>query len=226
MELIIDSSNIEAIRQLNELLTITGITTNPSIITKSGKDPSIVIQELTDILKPEQLLFIQVVKTDYEGILEEAKQIHALRKKNIYVKIPVTKDGLRAIKKCKELGIKTLATAIYTADQAFLAALNGAEYLAPYVNRMDNYGDGIENVKDLIEMLKVHHIPSKIVGASFKNTHQVHELIKAGIHAVTVSTDVLFQMIEHPGTSIAVEEFSNDWKNTYARESLFPTKSA
>ena len=90
MELIIDSSNIEAIRQLNELLTITGITTNPSIITKSGKDPSIVIQELTDILKPEQLLFIQVVKTDYEGILEEVKQIHALRKKNIYVKIQVT----------------------------------------------------------------------------------------------------------------------------------------
>ena len=91
MELIIDSSNIEAIRQLNELLTITGITTNPTIITKSGKDPKIIIQELMDILNPEQLLFIQVVKTDYEGILKEAKQIHALRKKNIYVKYRLPK---------------------------------------------------------------------------------------------------------------------------------------
>ena len=97
-----------------------------------------------------------------------------------------------------------MATAIYTADQAFLAAMNGAEYLAPYVNRMDNYGDGVGNVKDLIEMLRVNHMDSKVVAASFKNTHQVHELIKAGIQAVTVPCDVVFNMIDHPGTKIAL----------------------
>ena len=100
-----------------------------------------------------------------KGIMEEAKAISKLRKKNMYVKIPVTHEGLKAIKECKKLGIHTLATAIYTADQAFLAAMNGAEYLAPYVNRMDNYGDGVGNVKDLIEMLRVNHMDSKVVAA-------------------------------------------------------------
>lgn len=221
MELIIDSADIKQIKKLNEVLTISGVTTNPTIITKSGKDPEVVIRELTQVLNEDQSIFVQVVKTDYEGIMEEAKKIHAIRNKNMFVKIPVTHDGLKAIKTCKELGIKTLATAIYSADQAFLAAMNGADYLAPYVNRMENYGDGVGNVKDLIEMLRVHHMSTKIVAASFKNTHQVHELIKAGIHAVTVPIDVLWNMVDHPGTKIAVGEFCMNWQKAYARNSLF-----
>lgn len=221
MELILDSANIEQIKELNELLTVTGVTTNPTIITKSGKEPEAVIKELIDLLDEDQLLFIQAVRTDYEGIMEEAKAISKLRKKNMYVKIPVTHEGLKAIKECKKLGIHTLATAIYTADQAFLAAMNGAEYLAPYVNRMDNYGDGVGNVKDLIEMLRVNHMDSKVVAASFKNTHQVHELIKAGIQAVTVPCDVVFNMINHPGTKIAVGEFCMNWQKAYHRQDLF-----
>lgn len=221
MELILDSANIKQIRELNDLLTVTGVTTNPSIITKSGKEPRVVIDELISVLSEDQLLFIQVVKTDFEGIMEEAKVISSLRPKNTLVKIPVTHDGLKAIKECKKLGIRTLATAIYTADQAFLAAMNGAEYLAPYVNRMDNYGDGVGNVKDLIEMLKVNDMDAKIIAASFKNTHQVHELIKAGIQAVTIPCDVAFNMINHPGTKIAVGEFCMDWQHAYQRSSLF-----
>lgn len=221
MELILDSANIKQIRELNDLLTVTGVTTNPSIITKSGKEPRVVIDELISVLSEDQLLFIQVVKTDFEGIMEEAKVISSLRPKNTLVKIPVTYDGLKAIKECKKLGIRTLATAIYTADQAFLAAMNGAEYLAPYVNRMDNYGDGVGNVKDLIEMLKVNDMDAKIIAASFKNTHQVHELIKAGIQAVTIPCDVAFNMINHPGTKIAVGEFCMDWQHAYQRSSLF-----
>lgn len=221
MELILDSANIKQIRELNDLLTVTGVTTNPSIITKSGKEPRVVIDELISVLSEDQLLFIQVVKTDFEGIMEEAKVISSLRPKNTLVKIPVTHDGLKAIKECKKMGIRTLATAIYTADQAFLAAMNGAEYLAPYVNRMDNYGDGVGNVKDLIEMLKVNDMDAKIIAASFKNTHQVHELIKAGIQAVTIPCDVAFNMINHPGTKIAVGEFCMDWQHAYQRSSLF-----
>ena len=146
--------------------------------------------------------------------------ISSIRNKNKYVKIPVTHEGLRAIKECKKLGIHTLATAIYTADQAFLAAMNGAEYLAPYTNRMCNYGDGVQDVKDLIEMLRVNHMPAKVIAASFKNTYQVHELIKAGIQAVTVPCDVLYQMIDHPGTKIAVGEFSVNWQRAYNRNTL------
>ncbi|WP_373210247.1 transaldolase family protein [Holdemanella biformis] len=220
MELIIDSSNIEQIKDLNDLLTITGVTTNPTILTKSGREAMDVVKDLCEVLSEDQLLFIQTVQTSFEGIMEEAKMISSIRNKNMYVKIPVTHEGLRAIKECKKLGIHTLATAIYTADQAFLAAMNGAEYLAPYTNRMCNYGDGVQDVKDLIEMLRVNHMPAKVIAASFKNTYQVHELIKAGIQAVTVPCDVLYQMIDHPGTKIAVGEFSVNWQRAYNRNTF------
>ena len=220
MELIIDSSNIEQIKELNELLTITGVTTNPTILTKSGREAMDVVKDLCEVLSEDQLLFIQTVQTSFEGIMEEAKMISSIRNKNMYVKIPVTHEGLRAIKECKKLGIHTLATAIYTADQAFLAAMNGAEYLAPYTNRMCNYGDGVQDVKDLIEMLRVNHMPAKVIAASFKNTYQVHELVKAGIQAVTVPCDVLYQMIDHPGTKIAVGEFSVNWQRAYNRNTF------
>lgn len=220
MELIIDSSNIEQIKELNDLLTITGVTTNPTILTKSGGEAMDVVKDLCEVLSEDQLLFIQTVQTSFEGIMEEAKMISSIRNKNMYVKIPVTHEGLRAIKECKKLGIHTLATAIYTADQAFLAAMNGAEYLAPYTNRMCNYGDGVQDVKDLIEMLRVNHMPAKVIAASFKNTYQVHELIKAGIQAVTVPCDVLYQMIDHPGTKIAVGEFSVNWQRAYNRNTF------
>lgn len=220
MELIIDSSNIEQIKELNDLLTITGVTTNPTILTKSGREAMDVVKDLCEVLSEDQLLFIQTVQTSFEGIMEEAKMISSIRNKNMYVKIPVTHEGLRAIKECKKLGIHTLATAIYTADQAFLAAMNGAEYLAPYTNRMCNYGDGVQDVKDLIEMLRVNNMPAKVIAASFKNTYQVHELIKAGIQAVTVPCDVLYQMIDHPGTKIAVGEFSVNWQRAYNRNTF------
>lgn len=220
MELILDSSNIEQIKDLNELLHVSGVTTNPTIITKSGRSFEDVVNDLIAVLDEEQMLFIQAVSTDVAGIVEEAKYIASLRKKNMYVKIPVTHEGLKAIKECKKLGIGVLATAIYTADQAFLAAMNGADYLAPYVNRMDNYGDGVENVKDLITMLKVNNMNAKVVAASFKNTRQVHELIKAVIQAVTIPCDVAYNMIDHPGTAIAVDEFSENWKKAYGKTTL------
>lgn len=221
MELILDTADVQAIKELNELLTVTGVTTNPTIITKSGKDAEVAIQEIIDTISEDQLLFIQVVSTDFEGIMKEAKQISQLRPKNMYVKIPVTHEGLKAIKECKKLGIHTLATAIYSADEAFLAAMNGAEYLAPYVNRMCNYGDGVKETKDLIEMLKAHNLPAKVVAASFKNTSQAHELIKAGIQAETLPPDVVWGMVNHPGTKIAVGEFSVNWNKAYGRDTLF-----
>ncbi|MDO4466974.1 MAG: transaldolase family protein [Bacillota bacterium] len=220
MELVLDTSNIEAIKDLNSMLTVTGVTTNPTIVTKSGKEIEDLVKAFDEVLSEDQLLFVQAVSTDFEGIMEEARAISKFRPKNSYVKIPVTHDGLRAIKQAKKEGIGVLATAIYTANQAFLAAMNGADYLAPYVNRMDNYGDGVENVKDLIEMLRVNNMDSKVIAASFKNTRQVHELIKAGIQAVTVPEDVVYAMINHPGTQIAVDEFSANWEKAYHRTTL------
>lgn len=220
MELILDTADTKAIRYFNEYLTIDGVTTNPSIITKTNREFDDVIKEILSILNEDQALYIQVISTTYEGMIEEAKYINSLRENNIYVKIPVTETGLKAIKECKKLGIKVLATAIYGAEQGFLAALSGADCLAPYVNRMDNFGDGVQTVLDLIQMLKVNNMNTKIVAASFKNTQQVHKLICGGIHAVTLPTDVLTNMMQHPMSDAAVDTFTSDWKKTYNRKTL------
>ena len=220
MEFILDTADVDEIKKLNELLTLKGVTTNPTIITKSKKSFQKTVEDIIGVLDEEQLLFVQAIATTCDEIVEEAKYICSLREKNTYVKIPVTHEGLKAIKACKKIGLGVLATAIYTADQAFMAALNGADYLAPYVNRMENYGDGIQEVKDLIDMLKVNNLSSKVVAASFKNKKQVHDLIVAGIQAVTVPVDVAYSMINHPGTEIAVEEFTENWNNAYGRKTL------
>ena len=221
MEFILDTADLEAVKQLDELLTIEGVTTNPSIITKSGKTPEQVIKEFIEYLRPEQKFFVQVVSTDYEQMLEEARYICSLRPKNTYVKIPVTHNGYKAIKQLKSEGLGVLATAIYSADEAFLAAMNGADYLAPYVNRMCNYGDGIGQVLDLLQMLEPQGFENtKVIAASFKNVEQVHTLIAAGIQSVTVPPEVVFTMIDHPGTKIAVDEFSVAWREAYGRDTL------
>ncbi|MEG2801233.1 MAG: transaldolase family protein, partial [Longicatena sp.] len=186
MELILDTADTQAIKELNELLCIQGVTTNPTIITKSGKPFDEVVKEIIAILNENQKLFIQVVSTTCDEMVEEARYICSLRPKNMVVKIPVTNEGYKAIKKCKALGLEVLATAIYTSQQAFLAALSGADYLAPYVNRMDNYGDGVLDVIDLLAMLKNANMQTKVIAASFKNTQQVHSLLVAGIQAITL----------------------------------------
>ncbi|OUP06336.1 transaldolase family protein [Collinsella sp. An2] len=220
MEFILDTADLEAIKDLDRLLTVAGVTTNPSIISSTGMDPETVIGNLVDYLSPEQKLFVQTVQTSVDGILEEARWISQLRPKNMYVKIPVTHEGLEAIKQARNEGMHVLATAIYSPDTAFLAALNGADYLAPYVNRMCNYGDGVQQVIDLQRMLDAQHVPTKIVAASFKNADQVRRLIAAGIQAVTVPPAVAYTMIGHPGVQIAVDEFTAAWQKAYGRTTL------
>lgn len=221
MEFMLDTADTAAIRDLNELLELEGVTTNPSIITKSGRQPEEVLKEIISILSPEQKLFVQVTETDLDSIMKEARLINSLRPENIYVKIPVTKEGLKALRQCAKEGIKTLATAIYTADQGFLAARNGADYLAPYTNRMCNYGDGVAEVIRLLHMLKENDMEARVIAASFKNTNQVSTLIENGIQAVTVPPEVVYQMISHPATQIAVDEFCENWDRTYGRSGLF-----
>jgi TalC/MipB family fructose-6-phosphate aldolase len=220
MELFLDTADAQAVKELSETLTIAGVTTNPTIITRSGKTLERVIDEMCKTLAPNQKSFFQVIATDFDGILEETRRICALRE-NAYAKIPVTPVGLKAIKAAKTEGLNVLATAIYSADQAFLAAMNGADYLAPYVNRMCNYGDGVGQVADLVNMLATNGLPSKICAASFKNTEQVHDMICVGAQSVTVAPDIVWTMVKHPGTGIAVEEFSAAWENSFGRRTMF-----
>jgi fructose-6-phosphate aldolase 1/fructose-6-phosphate aldolase 2 len=221
MEFFIDSADIEAIRDICSYLPIDGVTTNPTIITKSGKEPEQVFNELCEVLTEDQKIIAQVVALDYEGILAEADKIAQIRGgKNIVVKIPVTREGLRAIPAVKAKGISVLATGIYSPDQAFWAAKAGADYLAPYVNRMCNYGDGVGQVAELIDTLAIYGFEAKVCGASFKNVDQVHQLLAAGIPAITVAPDVIRAMVDHPGTAIAVDEFTSNWEKAYGRTCL------
>lgn len=219
MQFVLDTADIEAVKDLDGMLTVSGVTTNPTIITKSGKTPEQVADDMLSYLAPEQMFFMQAISTDVDGILSEARTICGLRKNN-YVKIPVTHAGLRAIKAAKAEGLNVLATAIYSADSAFMAALNGADYLAPYVNRMCNYGDGVSQVVDLLDMIAAANLPAKVMAASFKNVDQVHALMAAGIQAVTVQPPVVYQMIDHPGTQIAVDEFTDAWEKAFGRRTL------
>ena len=220
MEVIIDTADINEIKELDSLLNVAGVTTNPTIITRSGKTPEVALKEIIDYLRPDQKLFVQVVSTDYDGVMAEARKINALRPENTYAKIPVSPAGLKACKDAKAEGLNVLSTSVYSSEQGFLAAVNGADYIAPYTNRMSNYGDGIQQVKDLIEMLRVQGLDSKVMAASLHNTNQVHELIKAGIQAITFPPAVLHAMIDHHGTQIAVDEFSASWEKAYGRNEL------
>ena len=221
MEFFIDSADIEAIRELCDYLPIDGVTTNPTIITKSGKEPEQVFAELAEVLAEDQKIIAQVVSLDYEGILSEAEKIAQIRGgKNIVVKIPVTREGLRAIPAVKAKGICVLATGIYSPDQAFWAAKAGADYLAPYVNRMCNYGDGVGQVMELVNTLAQYGMDAKVCAASFKNVDQVHQLLAAGVPAITVAPDVIRAMVAHPGTAIAMEEFTANWEKAYGRTCL------
>lgn len=220
MELIVDTANLDEIKELDSILKVDGVTTNPTIITRSGKKPEEVLPEIIEYLKPEQKLFVQCVATDYDGIMEEARYVCGLRDKETYIKIPATRVGLKACKDAKAEGLGVLSTAIYSPEQAFLAALNGADYLAPYVNRMSNYGDGIQQVVDLIDMLAVNELDTKVMAASLHNTNQVHELILAGIQAITFPPSILNLMIDQPATKIAVDEFTEIWEKNYGRKTL------
>ena len=221
MEFFIDSADIEAIRDLCEFLPIDGVTTNPTIITKSGKAPEQVFAELAEVLSEDQKIIAQVVSRDYEGILSEAERINRIRGgKNIVVKIPVTREGLRAIPAVRAKGICVLATGIYSPDQAFWAAKAGTDYLAPYVNRMCNYGDGVGQVMELVNTLAQYGMDAKVCAASFKNVDQVHQLLAAGVPAITVAPDVIYAMVGHPGTAIAMDEFCGNWERAYGRTTL------
>ena len=220
MKLIIDTADTQAIAYYNDYLKLDGVTTNPTIITRSGKPYVEVLKEIVEILDEDQALYVQAVSEDYEGIVEDAKWLSTLGKKNIYIKIPVTNDGLKAIKTCHKLGIKTLATAIYSLDQAYLAMHAGANAIAPYVNRMCYYGDGIQQVLDMQTVIENYGYDCEIVAASFKNAQQVRDLMIAGVASVTLPVDVMDQLFNNQNTVDAVKGFSENWQKTYGKNTL------
>lgn len=221
IELYLDTVDIKQVKRLNDCLPLKGITTNPSILAKSGKGVTQVLPELASIIGDEARFHVQVVSQTVDDMVEEAVKIDALPY-DMVVKIPSTELGLAAIKLIKQKNIYVLATAIYSVQQGIFAALNGADYLAPYVNRMDTMGNnGIKVVAELQHLIIQQKLNCKLLPASFKNTLQVIEVMKLGVGAITIPVDVAIQMMEHPAVPPAVEQFNQDWEMAFGSKLSF-----
>ncbi|MGY3717912.1 fructose-6-phosphate aldolase [Sutcliffiella cohnii] len=224
MQLVIDSANVESIKRLVEYFPIDGVTTNPSIVVKENKPFLPLMKEIRDVIGEEKELFVQVISTSAEDIVEEAKVITESIGGNIIIKVPVTFEGIKAIKRLKKVSIRTLATTVYTPMNAYLAAKAGAEYVAPYVNRIDNLtGDGVKVVAEITKIFTQHNLSCKVLAASFKNTQQIQNVCLAGAHGITAAPELIEAFVNHPSIEANVEQFKQDWISQYGEESILTT---
>ena len=221
MEYILDTADLAAIKHCNEFYPLSGVTTNPSIIAKENTDFWALVKNIRDIIGPDKLFFAQTVQTKAEKIVEEACIMNEKSGGNFCVKIPICEEGLKATMELKKRGVKVLMTAIFTPTQALIAAKAGADYVAPYVNRLDNIiGDGCEVVAQIVEQFELYDLPCKVLAASFKNAEQVHKCASVGCQCVTVTADVLKAVITHPMTDAAIDGFEKDWTGVYGDKTI------
>lgn len=220
MELYLDTANVREVERLARIFPIAGVTTNPSIVAASKESVWDVLPRLQNAIGETGILFAQTMSRDAQGMVSEAKRLNNSIP-GIVVKIPVTSEGLAAIKQLKTEGITTLGTAVYSASQGLLAALAGAKYVAPYVNRVDAQGgDGIRTVQELQTLLELHAPDSKVLAASFKTPRQALDCLLAGCEAITLPLDVAQQMLDTPAVQSAIEKFEQDWKNAFGNINL------
>ncbi|MFC0225969.1 fructose-6-phosphate aldolase [Serratia aquatilis] len=220
MELYLDTADVNAVKRLARLLPLQGVTTNPSIVAASRTSLWEVLPALRDALGGQGKLFAQVLATKADLMVEEALLLNR-RVSGLVVKVPVTGEGLAALKILHGMGIPTLGTAVYGAAQGLLSALAGAEYVAPYVNRVDAQGgSGTATVKELQQLLELHAPQAKVLAASFKTPRQALECLLAGCEAITLPVDVAEQFISAPAVLAAVDKFEGDWHSAFGTLTL------
>jgi fructose-6-phosphate aldolase 2 len=213
MKLIIDDAHIDQIRKIYEYYPVDGVTTNPTILAKSGRQPYEVLREIREFIGDEAELHVQVTARAAEGMMEDAHRIIKELGKNTFVKIPSVPEGFKAMMALHSEGIKLTATAIYTPMQAFLAAKAGADYAAPYINRIDNMGyNGIKVARDIHDIFRNNGFKTEVLAASFKNSQQLLELCEYGVGAATVSPEVIFALVKNQAITSAVEDFIADFE--------------
>ncbi len=209
MKLFIDTANVEEIRKANDMGVICGVTTNPSLIAKEGRIFKDVVKEITDIV--DGPISAEVISLDSEGMIKEAVELSKIHK-NIVIKIPMTAEGLKAVKVLSKEKIKTNVTLIFSAGQALLAAKAGASYVSPFVGRLDDIGnDGMNIIKETVEIFKNYSIDTEIIAASIRHPMHVIEAAKLGCHIATIPYKVIMQLTKHPLTDKGIDQFLKDW---------------
>ena len=215
MKFFLDTANVDKIREANEMGVISGVTTNPSLIAKEGRDFNEVIKEITSIV--DGPISGEVISEDAKGMIEEGRKIAAIHK-NMIVKIPMTSEGLKAVKVLSKEGVKTNVTLVFSANQALLAANAGATYVSPFLGRVDDISmDGMEIVRTIAEIFDIHGIGTKIIAASVRHPLHVIEAARAGADIATIPYKILMQMIKHPLTDQGLERFKADWNATFKK---------
>ncbi|WP_026893523.1 fructose-6-phosphate aldolase [Clostridiisalibacter paucivorans] len=211
MKLFIDTANVDEIREANDWGVICGVTTNPSLIAKEGRDFKEVIKEIVDIV--DGPISAEVISLDAEGMVNEAEKLSKIHK-NVIIKIPMTKEGLKAVKILSQRGIKTNVTLVFSANQALLAARAGANYVSPFIGRMDDIGNkGMDVIRDIVDIFYMHEIDTEIIAASIRHPIHVMESAKMGADIATIPFDVLEKMALHPMTDKGIERFLKDWES-------------
>ena len=213
MKLFIDTANVQEIREANDMGVICGVTTNPSLVAKEGRDFNEVIKEITSIV--DGPISGEVISLEAEGMIKEGREIAKIHK-NMIVKIPMTAEGLKAVKVLNAEGIKTNVTLIFTAAQALLAAKAGATYVSPFLGRLDDIATpSMELIETISTIFNVHNIDTEIIAASIRNPIHVIDAAAAGSDIATVPFSVIKQMLKHPLTDSGIERFMKDWEEAF-----------
>ena len=210
MKLFIDTANIDEIKEVNEWGVICGVTTNPSLIAKEGRDFKQVIEEIAGIV--DGPISAEVISLEKDGMIKEARELAKINP-NIIIKIPMTKEGLKAVKVLSQEGIKTNVTLIFSPNQALFATRPVDTYVSPFVGRLDDIGnEGMHIIEDIVQMFDIHGIDTEIIAASIRHPVHVIQAAKAGAHISTIPYKVFVQMLAHPLTDAGIERFLKDWE--------------
>lgn len=213
MLICIDDADIQKIKRIYEFYPVDGVSTNPSILAKTGKNPYEVLKAIRAVIGADAELFVQATSPVAEIMVEEARRIVAEVGERTLIKIPCTPEGFKAMQMLRKEGIRFIGTGIYTAMQGFLAAKCGAEYVAPYINRIDNMGfDGVQVAKDIHDAITGSGYDCGLLAASFKNSQQVLELTKYGVKAVTLAPDIIEGLVKNAAIDAAIDQFTADFQ--------------
>ncbi len=209
MKFFIDSANMPSIQKFMDMGIVDGVTTNPSLLSKEGADPAEQAAKIAKLVPGP--VNIEVVASDYEGMINEGRKIAEIGS-NVVVKIPMTKDGMHAVRELANRGIKTNVTLIFSAQQALIAAKAGAAYVSPFIGRLDDIGeDGMVLIRDIVKIFDNYSMESQVLAASIRHPVHVLECAKAGADVATLPPDVLEKMFMHPLTDAGIKKFLDDW---------------
>lgn len=209
MQLFLDTANIDEIREALSWGVISGVTTNPSLVAKEKRDFKTLVKEICDMVPGP--VSVEGLNMDFQGMIEEARDLASIAP-NVVIKIPMTKDGLKAVKVLSQEGIKTNVTLVFSAAQGLLAALAGATYVSPFIGRLDDISnEGMNVVQDLVIMMENYNLPTQVIAASVRHPMHVLEAARVACHIATVPYKVLEAMLNHPLTDIGIKRFLDDW---------------